>query len=241
MPLAASADQGKPPRGWHRPVRPMALVLVGASVLVLWLMLMVAATWFVYTRWEVLIDLRQQPVMLRLPDGMQATADVSAPVKSRLDFSPRVVVPLRQTLSAEVSDSIQAHMQLRTHVPLDTVVHIVHTVPINTTLQLSVPVVSWLPKFEVTVPLTLALPIELDVPVKLSVPLNLDALVNGELLAPLQVPLDMDMVLRPQIHAPLQASVTRQLAFRLVGPMAPMPVQIERAQLRVPFSVPTVR
>lgn len=227
--------------GWHRPVRPLALVLVGGAVLLLWLALMVAATWYVYARWDALIDLRQQAVKLRLPEGLSSLAEVTAPLQTRLDLAPNVVVPLRQTLSAEVSDSLQARAQLHTRLPVDAVVHIEQTVPVRTALQLSVPVVGWLPRFEVTVPLTLDLPVRLDVPLKLDVPLDMDVLVSGEVRAPLQVPLDVDLALRPQIHAPLQVSVSRAMAFHLLGPMAPMPVLIERAHLRLPFSQPRLR
>jgi hypothetical protein len=241
-PGAVSFVHGQPQRGgWHRPVRPLALVLVGALLLLLWLAMMVASTWYVYVCWDARIDLRSQSVKLRLHEGIEASAQVSAPVRSRLDLSPRMVVPLHQTVSAQVYDSVQARMHLRSHVLVDTVVHIAKTVPVRTSLQLSVPVVSWLPSFDVSVPLTLDLPVQMDVPVKLDVPLNLDALVNGELRAPLQVPMNVDLVLHPQIHAPVQVRLTRQMTFQLLGPMEPMPVQIVRAQLRVPFSVPTLR
>lgn len=229
------------PRGWHRPVRPVALVVVGGAVLLLWLALMLAATWYVYARWEAVIDLRHQPVQLRLPAGMNALAEVQAPLHTRLDIVPRVKVPLRQALSAEVSDSLQAQVQLRTVVPVATRVRVEQTVPVNTSLQLSVPVLSWLPRFEVAVPLTVAVPVRLDLPVRLEVPLALDAHVSGELRAPLQVPLDMVLDLRPEVHADVAVTVSRQMAFRLLGPMPPMPLHIEQASLRLPFSQPRLR
>lgn len=231
----------RPPRGWNRPVRPVALVLVGVAVLVLWGLLMVAATWYVYARWDAIVELRQHRVALRLPEGLQALAEVSAPLQTRVDLTPRVVVPVRQTLTVEVSDSLQARAHLQTRVPVDTVVHVEQSVPVRTSLQLSVPVVSWLPRFEVTVPLVLDLPVKLDVPLKLEVPLDLDALASGELRAPLQVPLDADLRLRPEVRGNLQVAISRQMAFRLLGPMPPMPVLIEQARLNLPFSQPRLR
>lgn len=231
----------RPPRGWHRPVRPAALVVVGAAVLLVWGGVLVSATFYVYARWDALVDLRQQQVKLRLPDGLQAWAEVSAPLRMRLDLSPRVVVPVRQTLAIELSDSLQARTRLRTSVPVDTVVHVEQTVPVRTTLRLSVPVLSWLPSFDVTVPLTLDLPVKLDVPVKFDVPLDLDVLVSGELLAPLKVPLDLRLPLRPEVRGDIQASISRKMAFRLLGPITLMPLMIEQAHLSLPFSQPRLR
>lgn len=241
--MARALGQGAAlaPRGWNRPVRPGALLVVGAVVLLVWGCLMVAATWFVYAHLDAIVDLRQQPVALRLPEGLQALAEVSAPVQTRVDLAPRVVVPLRQTLAVEVSDSLQARARLQTRVPVDTVVHVAQSVPVRTSLQLSVPVVSWLPRFEVTVPLVLDLPVKLDVPIQLQVPLDLDVLASGELRAPLQVPLDVNLPLRPEVRGELQVGIGRQMAFRLLGPMPTMPVTIERARLNLPFSQPRVR
>ena len=237
----ASTTIATVPRGWHRPVRPVALVLVGAAVLVVWGGLMLAATWVVYERWDAILTLRDQPVTLRLPAGMEARADVALPVRTRLDLAANVTVPIDQTLAIEVGDGLQARTRLTTRVPIDTVVHVAQVVPVRTSLQLSVPVVRWLPDFHVTVPVTLDLPIRLDVPVKLEVPLDLDLHASGELRAPVRVPLKADLAVRPEIHAPLQVGLSQQMAFRLSGPMPPMPLRIEQARLRLPFSQPRLR
>lgn len=243
MTLQAGADAlpARRPRGWNRPVRPAALVVVGAAVLLVWGGLLVAATLYVYARWDALVDLHQQPVTLRLPDGLEAWAEVSAPLHTKLALSPRVVVPVQQTLAVELSDSLHARTRLKTSVPVETVVHVEHTVPVRTTLRLSVPVLSWLPSFDVAVPLTLDLPVKLDVPIKLDVPLNLDVLATGQLTAPLKVPLDLRLPLRPEVRGDIQASVSGRMAFRLLGAMPPMPLVIEQAHLSLPFSQPRLR
>lgn len=241
MKPAAVAHGVHPPRGWNRPVRPVALVLVGAAVLLVWGGLMWATTWYVYASWDAIVDLREHRVTLRLPEGLQALADVPAPLQARVNLAPRVTVPVRQTLAVEVSDSLQARARVQTRVPVDTVVHVEQSVPVRTSLQLRVPVVSWLPRFEVTVPLVLDLPVKLDVPIKVDVPLDLDVLASGELRAPLQVPLDANLRLRPEVSGNVQVGISRQMAFRLLGPMAPMPVLIEHARLNLPFSQPRLR
>lgn len=241
MTPALAAAGTRPPRGWHRPVRPVALILVGVGVLLVWGGLMLAATWYVYARWDAIVELHDHPVKLRLPEGLQAMAEVAAPLQARVNLAPVVQVPLRQTLSVEFSDSLQAQARLRATVPVDTVLHVEQNVPVRTSLQLSVPVVSWLPRFEVTVPVALDLPVKVDVPVKLEVPLDMDVLASGELRAPLQVPLDVDLRLRPEVRGPLAVQISRQMAFRLQGPMQPMPVWIEHARLSLPFSQPRLR
>lgn len=222
-------------------MRPLALVWVGALVLVAWMGLMWGATWFVYHALDVRMHLHQQPVALRLPAGMQAVAALQAPVHTRLDLRPRVQVPVRQTLSAEVSDQLDARVNLQTTVPVRTSLHVKQVVPVRTRLMLKVPVVSWLPPFEVEVPVALDLPLRLTVPVHVDVPLRLDAVVSGALKAPLQVPLDAVFDLRPEIRAPLQARVQQQMAFQLHDAMPPIPLVIEQADLLAPFRFPVMR
>lgn len=222
-------------------MRPAALVVVSAAVLLVWGGLLVATTLYVYARWDALIDLHQQPLKLRLPEGLEAWAEVAAPLHTQLALSPRVVVPVQQTLAIEVSDSLQARTRLKATVPVETVVHVEHTVPVRTTLRLSVPVLSWLPSFDVTVPLTLDLPVKLDVPIKLDVPLDLDVLATGQLTAPLKVPLDLRLPLRPEVRGDIHVNISRRMAFRLLGPMPTMPVVIEQAHLNLPFSQPRLR
>ena len=241
MKPVATLHGAHPPRGWNRPVRPVALVLVGVAVLLLWGLLMLAATWYVYARWDAIVELRQHPITLRLPEGLQALAEVSAPLQTRVNLAPRVVVPVHQTLAVEVSDSLQARARLQTRVPVDTVVHVAQSVPVRTSLQLSVPVVSWLPRFEVTVPLVLDLPVKLDVPIKIEVPLDLDVLASGTCKGARNSPLDVDLRLRPEVRGNLRVGIGRQMAFRLQGPMPPMPVLIEHARLNLPFSQPRLR
>lgn len=227
-------------RGWHRPVRPVALLGVGAVVLVVWLLWMVAVFGFVYTQLDVRVALADQPVALRLPEGLAAKAELQQPLRTRLDLRPRLQVPVRQTLSVEVSDSLQAQVQTRTSLSVDTVVHVDQRVPVRTTLQLKVPVVSWLPAFDLTLPVAIDVPVQMDVPVKVQVPVQFDALVSGEFRQPLRVPLDAVFTLRPEVRSDLQVQVARQMDFALREPVGAIAVRIEQARLHVPFDVPTL-
>lgn len=224
-------------RGWNRPVRPAALVWVGIAVLLTWLALVTASVWYLYGHWESRLALRNQGVRLRLPEGMAAVAEVNAPLRTHVVLQPLVRVPVRQTVSAKISDQLQARVVLHTVLPVETVVTVDQVVPVKTTLQTSVSLHRWLPRIPVTVPLSLSLPLRMNVPVKASVPVDLDMQVSGNLPPTLQVPIDTVFALRPQVHADIVARIVSETAFRLHGPPPSFDVTIERANLSAPFNL----
>lgn len=225
------------PRGWNRPVQPVALVVVGATLLVVWLCLFTASVWYFYGHWEARFTLRDQPVALRLPVNMQAVAEVQTPLRSKLDLSPTLRLPIQQTLTAQVQDSLEARVQLSTTLPIDTEVTVDHDVPVRTTVTLSVPLRSWLPPIPVTLPVDVILPVHMVVPIRAQVPVVLDVHASGELPPSLQVPLDTTFVLKPRIRANVSAQMVGRTEFRLLAPQEPFPVLIEQAALRVPFNL----
>ena len=215
-------------------------MIVGGLVLLLWLALMLLAFWFVYTQLDARMELREQPVTLRLPAGLQARALVQQPVITHVDLRPRVSVPVRQRLQAQVEDALLTRTALAAVVQVDTVVQVDQVVPVKTELTMQVPLVGWLPTFDVTLPVTLNLPFKAEVPVRAQVPVRFDAVVSGELRAPIEVPLDTVFRLRPEIHEVVRAQVQGQMDFVVQQALPPMPLIIERANLRVPFDVPSV-
>lgn len=229
------------PGGWHRPVSLKSLLVVGGLVLLVWLLLMLAAVGFVYTQLDARMDLRGQPVTLRLPAGLRAQAQVAQPVRTRVDLRPRVDVPVRQRLQARVDDTLLTRTTLETTVAVDTVVRVNQMVSVKTELSMQVPLVGWLPAFDVTLPVTLTLPLKAEVPLRAQVPVRFDALVSGELKAPLEVPLEAVFRLRPEIHQEVLAQVRGQMDFVVKDAMPPMSLTIERARLLVPFDVPRIR
>lgn len=241
MMAAALSAPPKLPRGWNRPVRPAALILVGGAVLLAWLALMVGAVWYFYEHWQAQLSMRDQPVRLRLPPGMVAMAEVDAPLRTHLKLQPLVRVPVNQTVSAQLSDQLQAQVQLDTVLPVDTSVTVDQIVPVKTTLSLALKLRSWLPAVPVTVPVTLDLPVHMTVPVKADVPVKLDIVASGTLPPALDIPINTVFELRPQIDSDIQAKLLSQTAFKLVGPLAPFDVRIARAELSVPFNLTFLR
>ncbi len=235
--MAAQPTRG----GWHRPISLKSLLVVGGLVLLVWLALMLSTGWFVYTQLDARMDLRDQPVTLRLPAGLQAQARVDRPVRTMIDLRPWVSVPVRQRLQARVDDTLLTRASLETTVAVDTVVKVDQVVPVKTELSMQVPLVSWLPAFDVTLPVTLNLPLKAEVPVRAQVPVRFDAVVSGELRSPVEVPLETVFRLRPEIHQEVLAQVRGQMDFVVKDAMPPMPLTIERARLLVPFDVPSIR
>lgn len=239
--LASTRGSPRAPRGWNRPVRPLALVLVGGVVLVLWLVLMTGAVWYFYEKWEARLTLHDQPVALRLPAGMPALAQVSSPLRTHIDLTPELRLPFKQTVTAQLSDQLQAQVRLHTVLPVDTSVTIDQMIPVDTTLKVAVPLNSWLPPIEVMVPVRLQLPLRMVVPVKAQVPVDLDLLVSGDLPPTVDIPIDTEFVLHPRVRGEVRADMAMLTEFRLVAPVAPFDLSIERAHLRVPFNLTMFR
>ncbi len=219
------------------PIRPAALVLVGAAVLLIWLMLMSVSVWYFYGHWEARLTLLNQPVQLRLPPGMVAVAEVSAPLQTRIDMQPVVQIPIKQTIAVQVSEHLHATAHLKTIVPVDTSVTVEHVIPISTTLQMQVALRSWLPTMPVSVPITVNVPIKITVPVKADVPVDMDVAVSAELPPSLNIPIDTVFSVRPHVKGMVTAYMTSQTAFSLLAPIEPFPLTIDRAALSVPFNL----
>ena len=230
----ATADA---PRGWHRPVRPGALLAVAVGLLLLWLALMAGGVMWFYAHFESHITVREQAIRLRLPSGLPALAEVSSPLTLQVPSTFRVQVPVRQEVPVTLHDSVHARVRLATTLPVSTEVQVAHEVAVNTVARLHAPVHRWLPALDVTVPVQIRLPVRLRVPVKTEVPLDLDLAVSGELNETVRVPVDTVMALRPQVRSDIVAQMQSQTAFRLFGPQEPVPMTITDTRLRLPFDL----
>jgi hypothetical protein len=225
------------PRGWHRPVRPAALLVVGACLLLLWLALMAGGVMWFYARFESHITVHEQAVRLRLPTDLPALAEIAMPLTLQVSEPLRVQVPVRQDVPVTLHDSVQAQVQLKTVLPVSTEVRIDHEVLVSTVARLHAPVYRWLPAFDVTVPVRVRLPVKLVVPVRADVPLDLDVAISGELRETVSVPVDTVFSLRPEVRADIVAQMQSQTVFRLSGPQEPLPLTIVDTRLRVPFDL----
>ena len=236
-PTALARTTAPLPWGWNRPIRPLALIVVGGAVLVIWLVSMAASVWYFYEHWEARLTLINQPVRLRLPAGMLAKAEVSSPLKTRIDMRPLVRIPIKQTMSVQMPDELHAMAHVKTTLPVDTSVSVEQLVPVTTTLHMQIALRSWLPSMAVSVPVTINVPIKLTVPVKAEVPVDMDVAIRGKLPPTLNIPIDTVFSVQPHVQGVVSAHMSSQTTFSLLSPVEPFPLTLERASLSVPFNL----
>lgn len=232
-----SDHAGVSPRGWNKPVRPVALLLVGGAVLLIWLVWIAVAVWSFYEHWQVAIDLRQQPVTLRLPSGMEAMAQIVSPVRTHVDLQPRLRIPIQQVVPVQLPHEVQAQVHVKAVLPLETTVVVDQVLPIRTTVSTSVSLLSWLPRLPLTIPVHVDMPVHMAVPVKVDVPVDLDVSAKGELPPVQRVPVRATFDVHPHVVFDVTPHVLSQTAFTLTGQMDPIPLRIEEARLHVPFNL----
>ncbi|MFZ5526905.1 MAG: hypothetical protein ACOZE7_09650 [Pseudomonadota bacterium] len=224
------------PRGWHRPVTRRALLLVSLLTALLWLALVVAGFLHVRREWVTVLEMRQQPVQLRLPSGMAASAEVAEPVFTRLESTQHLKLPLNQEMRVQVQNNLKAHAVVDTVVPVHTVVNFEGDIPVDTTVNAEVPVVSWWPSFTVTIPVKVVVPVKVSVPVSAQVPLALALDVAGELSGPLRVPVKTVIDTQVALRANVRAQVSSRTDFSLLAPVEPFAVDIRHARLQLPMA-----
>jgi hypothetical protein len=206
-------------------------------VLLVWALASGLAMWVCYAYWEVRLTLRDAPVVLRLPAGLQAHAEIDAPVHTSLDWRPSFQVPVRQSLNLRMQDDLSAKVRLKTHLPVAVNVVVDKVVPLKTQVDLSVKLRSWLPAVPVSLPVTVNLPVHLEIPIRANLPLDLDLHVSATWPEVLSVPIDTTFDVHTHVHAPISVQLTRRTSFRLLGPVAPIPLVIAEAPLRLPFDL----
>lgn len=233
---ASSAPTLPAPKGWHKPVTRRALLLVSLLTALLWLALVVSGFLYVRREWVAVLELRQQPVQLRLPSGLAASAEVAEPVSTRLEATQRLTLPLDQVVRVQVQNNLKAHAVVDTVVPVHTVVNFEGDIPVDTTVNAEVPVVSWWPSFPVTIPVKVVVPVKVSVPVSAQVPLALALDVAGELAGPLRVPVKTVLDTQVALRANVRAHVSSRTDFSLLSPVEPFAVDIRHARLQLPMA-----
>lgn len=212
------------------------LLLVSVLTALLWLVLVVTGFLYVRREWVSVLEMRAQPAQLRLPVGLAARAEVTVPVHTRLESVQRLKLPLDQVVRVQVQNNLKAHVVVDTVVPVHTVVNFEGDIPVDTTVVSEVPVVSWWPRFPVTIPVKVVVPVKVAVPVSVQIPLALAIDVSGELSGPLRVPVKTVLDTQVSLRANVRAHVSSQTDFSLLAPVEPFGVDIRHARLQVPMT-----
>jgi hypothetical protein len=210
-------------------------VLVSLTILALWLALMVSLLWWWRDHWQGMALIEDLHLTLDVPTGLQAMAEVHSVVNTRLDLTPRVAVPVDQTLQVVVDGPIEAQTRLQAVVPVRTQVAFETVIPVQTQVQARVPVVSWLPAMKVSLPVSFEVPVKVNVPVDAEVPLDLNLAVRTEVPGPLTVPLKTVVHARVPVQGDLQARLTREASFELDHGLQALPLVVTRSLMHLPF------
>lgn len=220
---------------WRRPVGLRALVVVSVITLLAWLLFIVGATWWVRANVQARVQLRDQSLLMRLPQGMETNVDVRSRVMTRLQADPMLAVPVHQTMRVRLPDTLEARTVVRTVVPVQTQFQYKTEIPVDTLVSMDVPVVSWLPAMAIQLPIRVTVPVDITVPISVQLPLALDLRAKGHVTEPLKVPMHTTMRMRVPLRADIEAEVLSRTHSRLLGPMEPFPIQIDQALLTLPL------
>ena len=197
----------------------------------------------IYLLLAVDLDVSQQRILLRLPDGLRALADISDPVPVRMDGMVTATVPIDQTFQLPLSGSYVAQVAFNTDIPLKTRVNYKGSIPVRAFADLrgSTALVAdsrFLPKFDLMarVPLNFDLPVTLTVPIDTRIALAYRGPLSFTLNQSLAVPIRTVVHARFPLHREAQAPVLARIGMQVHAPTAAIPLVIERATLSLPLS-----
>lgn len=224
------------PRAWHRPVRPWQVALVLGLTVLLWLMFMAAGAGWVMRHGQISTPLNDQPLTMALPRGLNARAEIASPVRAELNIRPLVQLPFDQQVKVSVSQVLNARAQVRSMLPIQTSVHFKGDIAVATQVAMEVPIVAWLPRFTVMLPVSAVVPVDLIVPVNVQVPLVLDMPLQGRLATLLDLPVRTQVSMRLPVSGTVQGRIVNQADFTLLDAPEALALGIRRADITLPLS-----
>lgn len=196
-----------------------------------------------YLRLVVDLDVSQQRLSLRLPDGLRAQADIKDPVPIRIDGMVSATVPIAQTFQLPLRGSYVAQVAFNADIPLKTRVTYTGSIPVRAFADLrgSTALVvdsRFLPKFDLMarVPLNFDLPVTLTVPIDTRIALAYRGPLSFTLNQNLALPIHTVVQTQFPLHRDAQAPVLARVGLQVHAPTTAIPLVIEQAALRLPLS-----
>lgn len=195
-----------------------------------------------YLRLVVDLDVSQQRISLRLPDGLRAQADIKDPVPIRIDGMVSATVPIDQTFQLPLRGTYVAQVAFNADIPLKTRVTYTGSIPIRAFADLrgSTALVvdsRFLPKFDLLarVPLNFDLPVTLSVPIDTRIALVYRGPLSFTLNQNLALPIRTMVKTTFPLHRDAQAPVLARVGLQVHAPAAAIPLVIEQATLSLPL------
>jgi hypothetical protein len=199
--------------------------------------------WFVISRVDLTLMLRDQLAMVVIEQDLMATARVKDRLDLHLDETIKTQVPVDQPVTIPLDDTLNIIVHFDGEIPLKMDVRLQDSIPLEQVVELDTVVEAYLPELGSTlkIPLRGKVPINTMVPVDLMVPINqpvrlkfttpVTARIKQDLTVPLRTVIDAEV----PIDASLKVPVLNELQARIIMPTTPSRAVITEADLTLPL------
>jgi hypothetical protein len=216
------------------------LVLVGAMIggglVALWVLHNV----------DVRLLLTNQPATVTIPEPVAVTAKVLNKLDIVIDDKIKTKVPVDQTVTVPVNDTLRLTADFDATVPIRMTVPVHDTIPIDQSLDLDTVIKADLLgdthdlHIRGKVPVKARVPVDLSIPVDKMVQLKFSAPVEAKIKQSLNVPLKMTIDAEIPIHSEMDVPVKSDLVGEITFPKDPSNVIINYADLLLPLRTLTL-
>jgi hypothetical protein len=205
--------------------------IVGGALVALW----------VFKNVDARLVLANQPATVTIPEPVTVSAKVLNDLDIVIDDKIHTKVPVNQTVSVPVNDTLKLTADFDATVPIRMTVPVHDTIPIDQSLDLDTVI-----KAEFLgdvhdlhirgkVPVKAMVPVNLSIPVDKQVRLKFSAPVAARIKQSLTVPLNMTIDADIPIHSEMKVPVKSDLVGAVTFPKDPTNVIINYADLRLPL------
>ncbi|MEQ1439389.1 hypothetical protein AAG565_08495 [Fontimonas sp. SYSU GA230001] len=199
--------------------------------------------WWIVSRVDLTLRLRNQPVMAVIPQDLTGRARVSGKLDLRLDETIRTRIPIDQPVQIPVSDTVTVIAHFDGEIPLKMNVRLKDRIPLKQVVKLDTTVEAYLPELGSTlkiplrgkIPIDTVVPVDMIIPVDQPVRLTFTRPVTASIRQTLTVPLKTVIEAEVPIAAGLQVPVLNDLEARVKMPSAPARAVITEADLTLPL------
>lgn len=201
------------------------------------------AAWFVISRVDLTLLLRDQALTVVIPQDLTAKARVQGRLDLHLDETIKTQVPVDQLVTIPLDDTLNIIVHFDGDIPLKMNVKLNDSIPLQQVVDLDTTVEAFLPELGTTlrIPLRGKVPINTLVPVNLVVPVDqivrlkfttpVTARIKQDLTVPLRTVIDADV----PINAGLKVPVLNELDAIIRMPTTPSQAVITEGDLTLPL------
>ncbi|MGB0956427.1 MAG: hypothetical protein ACPGZP_10560 [Panacagrimonas sp.] len=202
-----------------------------------------AMAYLVMTRVDLELMLRDQPATVIVPEPITATASVNGPIGLRLNDTIGTTVPINQSVTIPIRDTLNIVAYFKGSVPLKMNVRLVDEIALNQVVAVDTTIDAYLPALKSTIqvpirgkiPINTTVPVDLVIPVDQMVDLDFTTPVTAQIDQQLTVPLMTQIDAAVPIDADMNVPVLNDLHAVINMPAGPSKVVITEADLSLPL------